>query len=623
MGRIQRKYEKGTANTYVSRNQAVKKLQLSLPDFRRLCILKGIYPHEPKNKKKAGKGDTTAKTYYHKKDIQFLLHEPIINKFRSLKIFARKIKKAVAKGESDQTDRLKQNKPKYSLDHIVKERYPSFVDAVRDMDDCLSMAALFSVLPNTRKAYAGMLKLCRRLVVEFMHYVINARALRKVFISIKGIYYQAEVMGQTITWIVPHNLGYEHTSDVDYKIMGVFVEFYVTLLGFINFRLYHTINLTYPPKLELFNEKESSEIPSLENISKKTKRNIKDMKHVSSTKNQMCTPHDERDERLAALTQSLKSISNVQEEEVELDEFSSADTNDPDLVEKAKVERDNLKKFQNLFKDLKFYLNREIPRENLAFVIRSFGGEVSWCETVAVGATYKETDETITHQIVDRPMAEKQYMSRYYVQPQWVFDCINSHKLIAVEDYFPGATLPPHLSPFVEDGDEDYVPPEKSGIEVEVSSEEEEDGEEDEEDEGVGVEDMINNDDDDDNDEESSEDEEEVEDDDDDEDEEDISEDDVDDEEPVAKKRKHGQKKLLNMSVEAGKVEKVDQNKQLKKQQDEEKKLSEMMIPKKKRRLYNKIMYSQKKKAQEARKLVEKRKLHEKKVKSDKRKSTG
>jgi len=40
-------------------------------------------------------------------------------------------------------------------------------------------------------------------------------------------------------------------------------------------------------------------------------------------------------------------------------------------------------------------------------------------------------------------------------------------------------------------------------------------------------------------------------------------------------------------------------NMTLKKQMDEEKKLNEMMIPKKNKRLYNKIMYSQKKQKQE------------------------
>jgi pescadillo protein len=36
--------------------------------------------------------------------------------------------------------------------------------------------------------------------------------------------------------------------------------------------------------------------------------------------------------------------------------------------------------------------------------------------------------------------------------------------LLPVEDYFMGATLPPHLSPFVEEGNDDYIPPERQRI---------------------------------------------------------------------------------------------------------------------------------------------------------------
>jgi len=83
-----RKSTSGAATAYLSRNQALKKLQLRLADFRRICILKGIYPHEPRHPKKAGgaTGSTASKTYYYAKDINFLLHEPIVNKFRDYKV---------------------------------------------------------------------------------------------------------------------------------------------------------------------------------------------------------------------------------------------------------------------------------------------------------------------------------------------------------------------------------------------------------------------------------------------------------------------------------------------------------------------------------------------------------
>ncbi|KAI0211284.1 hypothetical protein LSAT2_003895 [Lamellibrachia satsuma] len=131
---------------------------------------------------------------------------------------------------------------------------------------------------------------------------------------------------------------------------------------------------------------------------------------------------------------------------------------------RLRVEAEKLKQFQKLFGSLKFFLNREVPRETLTFIIRAFGGQVSWFETVAVGATYDEADETITHQIVDRPNVEKKYLSRYYIQPQWVFDCINAQKLLPVKDYFPGEMLPPHLSPFVDEAEGEYVPPEKQKL---------------------------------------------------------------------------------------------------------------------------------------------------------------
>lgn len=43
----------------------------------------------------------------------------------------------------------------------------------------------------------------------------------------------------------------QHPTDVDYRVMATFTEFYTTLLGFVNFRLYQSLNLHYPPKVGL------------------------------------------------------------------------------------------------------------------------------------------------------------------------------------------------------------------------------------------------------------------------------------------------------------------------------------------------------------------------------------
>lgn len=142
------------------------------------------------------------------------------------------------------------NRPTLKLDHIVKERYPTFIDALRDLDDCLTLCFLFSTFPSLAHIPRDQSLLCRKLTIEFLHFVIAAKALRKVFVSIKGYYYQAEIKGQTVTWIVPHHFSFEHQkkNEVDFKLMSTFVEFYIVMLGFVNYRLYHSLNLYYPPK---------------------------------------------------------------------------------------------------------------------------------------------------------------------------------------------------------------------------------------------------------------------------------------------------------------------------------------------------------------------------------------
>lgn len=67
-------------------------------------------------------------------------------------------------------------------------RYPSFVDALRDLDDPLTLVHLFAVLP-AEKAHgipAPTVQLARRLALEWQAWVVRAHALRKTFISVKG-----------------------------------------------------------------------------------------------------------------------------------------------------------------------------------------------------------------------------------------------------------------------------------------------------------------------------------------------------------------------------------------------------------------------------------------------------
>lgn len=572
------KYERGSATNYITRNKARKKLQLSLPDFRRLCILKGIYPHEPKHKKKVNKGSTAARTFYLIKDIKFLLHEPIVNKFREYKVFVRKLRKAYGKSEWSTVERLKDNKPNYKLDHIVKERYPTFIDALRDLDDALSMCFLFSTFPRTGKCHVQTIQLCRRLTVEFLHYVIAARSLRKVFLSIKGIYYQAEVLGQPIVWIAPYAFSHDHPTDVDYRVMATFTEFYTTLLGFVNFRLYQSLNLHYPPKLEGQAQAETK-------VSEDT--------YALDSESSM--------EKLAALSASLARVVVPTTEEAEADEFPI----DGEMTAQEEGRRKELEaqeKHKKLFEGLKFFLNREVPREALAFIIRSFGGDVSWDKSLCIGATYDITDSCITHQIVDRPGQQTPVIGRYYVQPQWVFDCVNARLLLPVAEYFPGVQLPPHLSPFVSEKEGDYIPPEKLKLLALQRGEDPGDLKEEEEDEG-------NEDDDNEGDGDAGENEEE----------EDVEADSEKEEEAhlsaLEQQRLEGKKP----QVVAGTVKLEDKQRLAQEEESEAKRLAIMMMKKREKYLYQKIMFGKRRKIREANKLAEKRKAHDDSVRSEKK----
>jgi pescadillo protein len=213
MAKIKKRGEAGAAKNYITRNQALKKLQLTLADFRRLCILKGIHPRAPRHAKRANKGSTAPASFYYAKDIAFLAHEPVLQTLRAHKAFAKKLSRAVGRQEWGLAKGLQESKPVARLDHIIRERYPTFDDSLRDLDDALSLLTLFAALPASDHVAAALVAKCARIVAEWQLYVVRAQALRKVFLSIKGVYFQAEVRGQTITWLVPY-LFTQHVSRV-------------------------------------------------------------------------------------------------------------------------------------------------------------------------------------------------------------------------------------------------------------------------------------------------------------------------------------------------------------------------------------------------------------------------
>ncbi|KIX06693.1 uncharacterized protein Z518_04669 [Rhinocladiella mackenziei CBS 650.93] len=490
MAKQKKKGQSGQAKNYITRTQAVRKLQISLPDFRRLCIFKGIYPREPRNIKKAHKSATHSTTFYYTKDIQYLLHEPLLGKFREQKALSKKIARSLARNEVQDAVRLeKYGMPKIKLDHIVRERYPTFVDALRDLDDALSLLFLFANLPSTTAVPAKVIARCQRLCHEFEHYLITTNSLRKSFLSIKGIYYQATIQGQDIMWLVPYKFVQRVTQDVDYRIMGTFVEFYCTLLGFVNYRLYTSIGLVYPPKFDVASDERGAELSAFTLEGRRVAAAVEPKEEPK----QMTNGHaqsgnsEELQAQIDQIAQEITADDDVKQDEQTED---PADSGAIDAFTPAAPEGDVLPQpdrtgdaAATLFSTLTFFISREAPRHPIEFLLRAFGCKrIGWDAVLGDGAfTHDETDPRITHQVVDRPSpaqplpavqgqedAKDQSLQvvkpgyimpgRTYIQPQWIWDSVNEGKLLRADLYAPGETLPPHLSPWIKPTNGQYDP---------------------------------------------------------------------------------------------------------------------------------------------------------------------
>ncbi|CAH0482871.1 unnamed protein product [Peronospora belbahrii] len=629
-GKEQRKGMRGCAANYITRSQALKRLQITLKDFRRLCILKGIYPREPK-KKTGGK----EKTYYYLKDVMFVAHEPVLEKFRAFKTFMKKIKKAMGRKDYQEAKRKHENRPLYELDHLVKERYPRFIDALGDLDDALCLVHLFALMPTGNGIHAEATSMCLRLVREWQNYIVVTRSLTKVFVSIKGIYYQAHVQGQTMTWLVPHQFTPTVDKRVDVRVMLTFLEFYQVLLKFVNAQLYMQIGVAYPPKINLHLDSAGALLAAIElERTKEETMNDTDAKmdEVMETDKDISEQQKESEKRLKTLGGAIAKYTDpVEEDEHDEDETLYGKMSEPleaafasnELAAQIYSEQRKERSEKSLFSGLTFFLSREVPSACLELVLRSHGATLGWD---GAGSPLDEKNTCITHHIMDRPHQGHRYFNREYVQPQWVFDSVNNGILLPLARYVPGADLPPHLSPFVDDAQEGYTPEYRKELEklksasqvlrevgavgVEGASDsEDEDAEEMEEAYAAGLKAEV--------DgrtvekEGSDSEEEEAE------EEDGKKEDEVDDDDDETVEEEED--KSLSLKRKADVVTAIKKSKRVKKEEDaaELKELAKTMMSKKAKRLYDRMQYGLGKKADKIQKLEDKRaKLEAEKEKS-------
>ncbi|KAL4787396.1 Pescadillo N-terminus-domain-containing protein [Aspergillus varians] len=672
MAKIKKKGTSGQAKNYITRTQAVRKLQISLPDFRRLCIFKGIYPREPRSKKKASKSATQNTTFYYTKDIQYLLHEPLLRKFRDQKTLAKKIARSLGRGEVGDAARLeKHHAPKLTLDHVIKERYPTFIDALRDLDDALSLLFLFANLPSSDHVPPKTIALCQRVTHEFQHYLITTNSLRKSFLSIKGIYYQATIQGQDIMWLIPYRFVQRVNGDVDYRIMATFVEFYTTLLGFVNYRLYSSIGLRYPPKFDTRSDENGAELAAFtlegRTVGDTPKAIEAGNKSSNDSPNQEVSAKIQKKVDRVIKKAGLDQTSGEQAIEITEEDTDAIDKFEPTAPEADTLPQPDMSGDQagSLFAPFTFYISREAPKAPLEFILRAFGCKrVGWDTVLGDGAfTHNEADPRITHQIVDRPSLPESSLpaipaaakdsadgvqrvkpgtripGRTYVQPQWIWDSINEGKLLRADLYAPGATLPPHLSPWVkakrggydprasladqeEEGEAEIAAEKESDEEMEEADEEKpapakaSESEDEEESVDGGMDVALTDDDESESEEEAKEKEDFA----------GIEDSDAgsesEDEEEIA--RTQHQKELeaeaaglpfSSNSGDAASAKKKSVSKKMaakKRQEEEELERQKMMMSRKKRKLLEKMLYSNKKQTEESAKLRSKRRRLEK-----------
>lgn len=367
---------------------------------------------------------------------------------------------------------------------MVRERYPRFNDALSDLDDALTLTYLFAALPSTTSIKTKVVNKAKALAAAWGAYCSTTASITKSFISVKGIYLEADIRGVPIRWVVPHSFTQFMPEDIDYRVMATFFEFYETLLHFVLYKLYTDLGVRYPlPAVESDKEVKGStshilgaNLRSLTNalnssdgaITNLVKESIEEDTEAGKSKSKQVKKKDK--ELIKSVGAALNSINEDSDDDEEDDDDvdvagplkaaleSMADDQARAVPGGQELDDESLKR-RRLFSGLTFFLSREVPRGYLELVCLAFGGKVGW---EGPNSPVSASDPTITHHIIDRPKLPASYnnlpKSREYIQPQWILDCANFIFLLPIGKYAVGATLPPHLSPWVDNEEEGYKP---------------------------------------------------------------------------------------------------------------------------------------------------------------------
>ena len=387
---------------FLSKMQAQRLLQIDSMAFRRMCILKGIYPRSILRSRQKDSGNT--KQYYLTREIKWLVHDDVRARLAAFEAWNKKVRRAKAQHRFDTLKALHdaKSKPAYRLDATIKERYPTFLDALRDSDDAMTMISLYAALSpevNSNSTIelhqalpSGLHERARAVVADWMSYVSQSHSLSKSFISIKGFYHEAVVAGERIVWLMPHEYACKFPSGVQQYILISFLEFYVELMRFVLFKLRKDLD------------------------------------------KEIAARHRDEDDAIAANADSFDPLVDVGAGAARVGRAEVAKQKFAGLWRSARL------RVSQLFKGFVFYVSREVPLKQCRLIIEMCGGTVS--ETFT---------KKVTHFVVDRPTLPPGYVRKSdveYVQPQYLFDCLNSRVVLPANGYRMGEDLPAHVSPF-------------------------------------------------------------------------------------------------------------------------------------------------------------------------------